>query len=66
MKELSKAVRQYKHNDGSEGFVIAYDKEETEKLVTELKAQIEFKIKECQELAQACNRWKNQFNAYID
>jgi len=31
MNELTKAIRQYKHNDGSEGFVIAYDKEETEK-----------------------------------
>jgi len=25
----------------------------------ELESQIEFKIKECMELAQACNRWKN-------
>ena len=54
------AIRKYKHNDGSEGFVIAYDKVETEKLVTELNAQIEFKIKECQELAQACSRYKNE------
>lgn len=58
MKELIPAIRQYKHNDGSEGFVMAYDKDETEKLVTELNSQIEFKIKECQELAQACNRYK--------
>ena len=62
MKELIPAIRQYKHNDGSEDFVIAYDKEETEKVVTELKAQIEFKIKECQELAQACNRYKAELN----
>lgn len=60
MKELMLAIRQYKHNDGSEGFVVGYDKDETEKLVAELNAQIEFKIKECQELAQACNRWKQQ------
>jgi NAD kinase len=59
MKQLIPAIRQYKHNDGSDGFVIAYDKDETEKLVAELNAQIEFKIKECQELAQACNRYKN-------
>ena len=26
--------------------------------IIELEAQIEFKIKECQELAQACNRYK--------
>tara|TARA_R110002096_G_scaffold412705_1_gene613239 strand:- start:33 stop:233 length:201 start_codon:yes stop_codon:yes gene_type:complete len=62
MKELIPAIRQYKHNDGSEGFVIAYDEKETEKVVTELKAQIEFKIKECQELAQACNRYKTELN----
>ena len=28
--------------------------------INELESQIDFKIKECQELAQACNRWKNQ------
>ena len=27
--------------------------------VKELESQVEFKIKECQELAQACNRYKN-------
>lgn len=59
MKELIPAIRQYKHNDGSDGFVFAYDRDETEKLVTELNDQIEFKIKECQELAQACSRYKN-------
>ncbi len=58
MNDLTSAIRQYKHNDGSKGFVLAYDKDETEKLVAELKAQIEFKIKECQELAQSCNRYK--------
>ena len=31
MKRLESALGQYKHNDGSEGFVIAYDKEATEK-----------------------------------
>lgn len=30
--------------------------------IIELEAQIEFKIKECQELAQACNRYKNQLS----
>mgnify|MGYP003631793803 CR=1 FL=1 len=29
------------------------------KRIVELESQIEFKIKECQELAQACNRYKN-------
>ncbi len=63
MDELIKAIRQYKHNDGSSGFVIAYDKGETEKVIAELKSQVEFKIKECQELAQACNRYKSQLRA---
>jgi hypothetical protein len=58
MKQLNSAIRQYKHNDGSDGFIFGYDKIETEKLVNELNAQIEFKIKECQELAQACSRYK--------
>lgn len=60
MKQLTPAIRQYKHNDGSDGFVIAYDKTETEKLVTELNAQIEFKTKEHQELAKAYNRYKKR------
>lgn len=29
---LVMAVRQYKHNDGSDGFVTAYDKSETDKV----------------------------------
>jgi hypothetical protein len=37
MDELTPAIRQYKHNDGSEGFVMAYDRAETEKVVWELK-----------------------------
>lgn len=40
MNELNKAIRQYKHNDGSDGFIIAYDKEETEKIITKLKHDI--------------------------
>ena len=30
---LQRAVRQYRHNAGSEDFLFAYDKEETEKVV---------------------------------
>jgi len=59
MKELIPAIRQYKHNDGSDGFVIAYDKIETERVVLELRSQIAFKNKEYQELVQACNHYKN-------
>ena len=29
-----------------------------ERKIAELEKQIEFKIKECQELASSCNRWK--------
>ena len=43
MKELIPAIRQYKHNDGSEGFVIAYDKEETEKVFTRLGSDIKIR-----------------------
>ena len=32
-KKLEPAIRQYKHNDGSDGFVIAYDKHETEQIL---------------------------------
>jgi hypothetical protein len=30
------------------------------KRIVELEKQIEFKIKECQELASSCNRWKSE------
>ena len=40
MKELISAIRQYKHNDGSEGFVMAYDRKVTEEIVCKLKAEI--------------------------
>lgn len=33
---LIPAIRQYKHNDGSEGFVMAYDKFETDNAVKQL------------------------------
>lgn len=65
MKQLSKAIRQYKHNDGSDGFIVAYDKEIVDVIVKELDSQIEFKIKECQELAQACHRYKQQLTREI-
>tara|TARA_R110002012_G_scaffold260756_1_gene442485 strand:- start:960 stop:1217 length:258 start_codon:yes stop_codon:yes gene_type:complete len=40
MKRLVSAIRQYKHNDGSDGFVTAYDKEETEKAFVKLESDI--------------------------
>ncbi len=34
-----------------------------EHVVAELESQVAFKIKECQELAQACNRYKNMLSS---
>lgn len=59
MSDLTKAARQYRHNCGDH-FLTGYDKDLTEELVKELQAQIDFKIKECQELAQACQMWKKR------
>ena len=39
MPDLTKAIRQYRHNNSDE-FVIAYDKVETEKVITELNLQL--------------------------
>jgi hypothetical protein len=36
---LIPALRQYKHNNGSEGFVVAYDKKETESIIQSLQQQ---------------------------
>ena len=41
--DLHGAIRQYKHNDGSEGFIIAYDKEETEKVFSRIESNIKVK-----------------------
>ena len=35
-KALEPAIRQYKHNDGSGGFVFAYDKDEVERIIPQL------------------------------
>lgn len=43
MKRLEAAIRQYKHNDGSDGFVVAYDREETEKAFTKLESDIKIR-----------------------
>ena len=39
MADLTKAIRQYRHNNSDE-FVIAYDKVETEKIITELNLKL--------------------------
>ena len=40
-KDLESALRQYKHNDGGDEFVFAYDMAETDKLVAQLRAEVE-------------------------
>ena len=40
MKELISAIRQYKSNDGSDGFIIAYGKEETEKAFLKIQQHV--------------------------
>ena len=40
-KLLRKALRQLKHNNGDEGFVIAYDAKEAEKIVSALLNEID-------------------------
>jgi hypothetical protein len=37
--DLTKAIRQYRHNNSDE-FVIAYDKVETERIITELNLKL--------------------------
>lgn len=39
MADLTKAIRQYRHNNSDE-FVIAYDKVETERIITELNLKL--------------------------
>ena len=39
-KILIPAIRQYKHNDGSEGFVFAYDEKLTQQIVWDLQNEI--------------------------
>ena len=38
MKTLDGAIRQFKHNDDSPGFVIAYDKKEIDNIIDKLKS----------------------------
>jgi hypothetical protein len=63
MSVLDGALRQLKHNDGSEGFVFAYDKEITEREVARLERELATvtaerdRLKAELELADAlCNR----------
>ncbi len=51
MNDMSKYVRQYKHNDGSEGFVIGYEKDGIDLLVGKQQEEIN-ELKAINELAQ--------------
>lgn len=54
MSILDGALRQLKHNDGSEGFVFAYDKEITEREVAELEAERDKAKKEADDWYKSC------------
>lgn len=58
MKELLKAVRQYQHNDCS-GLLIAYDKQETERVVSDL-------LRERNELAAQVERLRGALSDLED
>ena len=57
------ATRQYKHNDGSDGFVLAFEQGETIKIVSQLESSIATLEREKAELEQKlaqereANRW---------
>jgi hypothetical protein len=60
-KILISAIRQYKHNDGSEGFVCAFDEEETIKVINDLQIEI-ICLKAClRTCANAANGGLNQY-----
>jgi hypothetical protein len=58
---LIPAIRQYKHNDGSEGFVFACDKELTQQIVCDLQNEI-MDLKAClRACASAANGGLHQY-----
>ena len=58
---LVPASRQYKHNDGSEGFVIAYDEKLTQQIIWDLKNEI-IDLKAClRTCANAANGGLSQY-----
>ncbi len=59
---LIPAVRQYKHNNGEEGFVIGYDVKTTNKVVVDLQNQI-IDLKAClRTCANAANGGLEQYS----
>ena len=68
MNKLTKAIRQYSHNDGS-GLLIAYDKEETEIVVNELSLRIEkleFALGQLINVAGQCDSWESFPSSPLD
>tara|TARA_R110000822_G_scaffold117856_1_gene250354 strand:- start:691 stop:897 length:207 start_codon:yes stop_codon:yes gene_type:complete len=55
LKLLIPAIRQYKHNDDSEGFVIAYDQKLTNQVICDLQNEI-INLKAC---LKACAKAAN-------
>ncbi len=45
MRELTEAIRQFKHNDGSEGFVIGYDVDVIDSIVNDVAVKLDHLIK---------------------
>jgi hypothetical protein len=61
IKLLIPAIRQYKHNDDSEGFVLAYDKKLTKQIVWDLQNEI-IDLKAClRTCANAANGGLDQY-----
>ncbi len=59
---LIPALRQYKHNTGEDGFVVGYDKKETNQIVSDLQNQI-IDLKAClRTCANAANGGLDQYS----
>lgn len=64
-KILIEAVRQYKHNDGSEGFVIGYDEDVTNRIVEQLQkenAELRKELVAAVELMEGFNKAVAEWN----
>lgn len=57
---LTAAIRQYRHNNGDDGFVCAYEKHETDEVVASLVAQRNELLAALEDAATAL--WSNMAN----
>jgi hypothetical protein len=64
-KILQKAARQYRHNAGSDEFVVAFDFEETKKIVTDLQGKAEEFEKLESRLADTLEMLDDKSHAYL-